>query len=219
MNSLRQAGTRLTTGAVVLLTAALMVAVNSSATAQTNTGEVSGVVRDISGGVLPGATVTAKHIATGFTVDRVTDATGRFFLPALRTGQWDITASLSGFAPQTQKGIVLELGRTLNLEFRLGVEGVTENVTVAARPALLQTNTAEISDVIENRQVVQIPLNGRNFRALAQPATPSFFRLAARAAMRSSRPVRCPTSVDSDPATTSICWTAPRSRTSSSTIW
>src|SRR6266508_5133224 len=141
---------------------------SSRAIAQTNTGEVSGVVRDISGGLLTGATVTARHAATGVVVERVTDSAGRFFLPALRTGQWDITASLTGFASQTQRGIVLEIGRTLNVEFRLGVEGVTENVTVAANAALLQTNTAEISDIIEYRQVVQFPLNGRSFLALAQ---------------------------------------------------
>jgi len=168
VNCLKQVGTRLTTGEIVLLTLALMLTLSTSAIAQTNAGEVSGVVKDISGGVLPGATVTARHGATGVVVERVTDSAGRFFLPALRTGQWDITASLVGFAPQTQKGIVLEMGRTLHMEFRLGVEGVTENVTVAVNTALLQTNTAEISDVIENRQVVQFPLNGRNFLALAQ---------------------------------------------------
>src|SRR5262245_36439663 len=85
--------------------------------AQTNTGEVSGIVKDGSGGVLPGATVTATHLATGTVIERVTDAEGRFFLPALRIGQWDITATLSGFAPQTQKGIALEVGRTVNVEF------------------------------------------------------------------------------------------------------
>ena len=119
-------------GMIVLLTAALLFSsVSATAIAQTNTGEVGGVVRDISGGVLAGATVTARHAATGPVVERVTDSAGRFFLPALRTGQWDITASLAGFAPQTHKGIVLEMGRTLNVEFRLGVEGVTENITVA----------------------------------------------------------------------------------------
>jgi hypothetical protein len=148
-------------------TVALMLAVSSSAIAQTNAGEVVGLVRDISGGLLPGATVTARHAAAGAVVERLTDSAGRFFLPALRTGQWDITASLAGFTPHTQKGIVLEMGRTLNLEFRLGVKGVAENVTVAVNPAILQTNTAEISDIIENRQVVQFPLNGRNFLSLA----------------------------------------------------
>src|SRR5437870_1886555 len=117
-------------GMLFLMTALVLVSVSASAIAQTNTGEVVGIVRDTSGGVLPAAAVTARHIITGAVIERVTDAAGRFFLPALRTGQWDITASLTGFAPQTQKGIVLEMGRTLNLEFRLSVEGVTENVTV-----------------------------------------------------------------------------------------
>jgi Carboxypeptidase regulatory-like domain len=186
-----------TSGTVLLMTALLLSSASGSAIAQTNTGEVTGVIRDISGGVLPDATVTARHGATGFVVERVTDSAGRFFLPALRTGEWDITASLAGFAPQTQKGIVLEMGRTLNLEFRLALEGVTENVTVAVSAPLLQTNTAEISDIIENRQVVQFPLNGRNFLPWRSSVTPSCFRPAVRAGMRSSRPVRCPTSADS----------------------
>ena len=58
---------------------------------------------------------------------------------------------------------MLEIGRTLNLEFTLGVEGLKEKVTVATDAPVLQTTTAEISDVIENREVVQLPLNGRNF--------------------------------------------------------
>ena len=152
---------------VVHLTVGLVLAGHVNALAQTNTGELGGVVKDISGGVLPGATVTAKHSATGVLIERVTDSEGRFFLPALRAGEWDITASLPGFAPQTHKGLVLEIGRTLNIDFRLGVEGLAESVTVAATSALLQTSSAEISDVIDNRQVIQLPLNGRNFLALA----------------------------------------------------
>jgi hypothetical protein len=140
----------------------------SVATGQTNTGEIGGVVKDTSGGVLPGATVTARHPASGTVVERVTDGEGRFFLPALRIGQWEVTAALSGFAPQTQKGIVLEIGRTLSIELSLGVEGLSEQVVVQTTAPLLQTRTAEISDVIENREVVQLPLNGRNFLALAQ---------------------------------------------------
>src|SRR5438552_9507176 len=113
---MKRLGARPAMGAIVLLMTVLLLSpVSSSAIAQTNTGEVGGVVKDISGGVLPGATVTARHAATGAVVERVTDSAGRFFLPALRTGQWDITASLAGFAPQTQKGIVLEMGRTLNV--------------------------------------------------------------------------------------------------------
>ena len=139
----------------------------SDVAGQSNTGEIGGVVTDVSGGVLTGATVTATHSASGTVVVRVADSDGRFFLPALRLGEWEITASLSGFAPYTQK-IVVELGRILAVTFRLGVQGIAEELTVESRAPLLQTTTAEISDTIENREVVQIPLNGRNFLALAQ---------------------------------------------------
>ncbi|HEY6360019.1 MAG TPA: carboxypeptidase-like regulatory domain-containing protein, partial [Vicinamibacterales bacterium] len=145
-----------------------LVSTAAGAAAQINTGEISGVVRDSSGGVLPGATVTATHSASGTTVERVTDSEGRFFLPALRIGQWDIEATLSGFAPQAQRGVVLEIGRSLTLEFSLGVQGLTEQVVVETTAPLLQSTTAEISDIIENREVVQLPLNGRNFLVLAQ---------------------------------------------------
>ncbi len=117
--------------------------------------------------MLPGATVTAKHPASGTMVERVTDGEGRFFLPALRIGQWDVTATMRGFAPQTVT-LALEIGRTLAVDFSLRVEGLAEQVTVQSTTPLLQTANAEISDVIGNREVVQMPLNGRNFLALAQ---------------------------------------------------
>src|SRR5262245_1835231 len=138
------------------------------ALSQFNAGEIGGVVKDVSGGVLPGATVTAVHTASGTSVERVSDGRGRFFLPALRIGQWDIRVSLAGFATQTRRGIILDVGRSLDLEFMLSLQGVSEQVVVQTVAPLLQTTTAEISDVIENREVVQLPLNGRNFLALAQ---------------------------------------------------
>jgi hypothetical protein len=138
------------------------------ASAQTNTGEIVGVVHDSSGAALPGVTVTARHTASGTVVVRIADADGRFYLPALRAGQWDITASLSGFEPQTQTGVTLAIGRTLTIAFTLRVKGFSEQVVVQVTVPLLQTTSAEISDVIDNREVVQLPINGRNFLALAQ---------------------------------------------------
>jgi len=138
-----------------------------SAAAQYNTGEISGVVKDSSGGVLPGVTIRARHPESGTLLERITDAEGRFFLPALRIGRWEISATLSGFAVQEQV-VVLEIGRSLSVELTLGVEGVAEQLTVAASMPLLQATIAEISDVIENREVAQLPLNGRTFITLAQ---------------------------------------------------
>ena len=153
---------------VRLVTALLLCLLHASvALAQYNTGEVGGVVRDASGGVLAGATVTAAHPATGTKLERVTEADGRYFLPALRIGQWDIDVTLSGFATQRQT-LILEVGRSLSVDFTLGLQAVAEEVRVEASAPLLQTNNAEISDVIENREVVQLPLNGRNFINLAQ---------------------------------------------------
>lgn len=140
---------------------------NLEAGGQTNTAEIGGVVRDVSGGVLPGAGVTARHAASGVSVVRVTDGEGRFFLPALRIGQWEIVVTLHGFAPQ-RRTVAVEIGRTVALDFTLTIEGLAEQITVDVPVPMLQTTTAEISDVIENLAVVQLPLNGRNFLALAQ---------------------------------------------------
>ncbi|MBI2188598.1 MAG: carboxypeptidase regulatory-like domain-containing protein [Acidobacteria bacterium] len=153
---------------VYALAAALVAAIAPASAAQTNTGEIAGVIEDASGGVLPGATVVATHPASGAIVERVTDAAGRFVLPALRIGTWDVTVTMPGFAPQTRAGIQIEIGRTFTLDVTLAVQGLEEQVVVQTVIPVLQSTTAEISDVIENREVVQIPLNGRNFLALAQ---------------------------------------------------
>ena len=137
------------------------------AIAQTNTGEIGGIVKDPTGAVLPSATIALKHPATGINATRISDDRGRFFFPALQTGQWEITISLPAFAPQT-RNVTLEIGRTLDLEFALSLEGVAQQVVVELGDPQLQSTTAEISHVIENRQVIEIPLNGRNFLSLAQ---------------------------------------------------
>jgi hypothetical protein len=135
---------------------------------QTNTGEISGVVRDAQAGVLPGAVVVAEHLDTGTRIERVTDEQGRYLLPSLRVGTYTITTELTGFRRVVRSGVTLMLGQQLQIDLVLEVGGLTEEVTVTGDAPLLQASTAEISDVIDNREVVQIPLNGRNFLALAQ---------------------------------------------------
>ena len=150
-------------------TAVLLLSYAVAATAaQTNTGEISGVVRDAQGGVLPGTTVVAEHVESGTRVERVTDEQGRYFLPSLRVGTYLLTVELTGFRRVLRSGVIVQLGQTLALDFTLEVGGLTEEIRVTGDVPLLQATNAEISDVIENRQVVQIPLNGRNFLALAQ---------------------------------------------------
>src|SRR5436190_22023356 len=151
-----------------LILAALLAAVLAHPlAAQTDTGEISGVVRDTQGGVLPGVTIVAAHQESGARIERVSDGQGRYFLASLRTGTYTITAELLGFRRTIRSGLELRLGQTLAIDLELEAGGVTEEVVVTGEQPLLRTN-AEISDVIENRQVVQLPLNGRNFLALAQ---------------------------------------------------
>ena len=155
------------TGRLIVL-GLLLAAGAASAAGQANTGDLGGVVRDESGAVLPGAAVVAMHVDTGFSVERVTDADGRFFMASLPIGAWEITAELPGFRRVVRTGVFLDIGRTLDLPFELELGTLSEEVTVTAEASLLQTNNAEISDVIASHEVEQIPLNGRQFLQLAQ---------------------------------------------------
>ena len=136
--------------------------------AQTNTAEIAGIIRDAQGGVLPGALVAANHLDSGTSVERPTDAGGRYLLTLPRVGAYRITVELAGFKRIVREGVVVQLGQIVTLDFTLDVGGVTEDVRVSAAVPILQNTNAEISDVIDHREVVQVPLNGRNFLALAQ---------------------------------------------------
>jgi len=136
--------------------------------AQYNTAEISGIVKDNQGGVLPGASVTATNAASGLRVERVSDTAGRFFLAALPVGAYTITAELSGFKQFIENGLVLSVGQKIDLVVTLQIGELTETVTVTGETPLLRTTSAEIAEVIDNRQVQQLPLNGRQFIQLAQ---------------------------------------------------
>jgi hypothetical protein len=145
-----------------------LLVLSTTIAAQTNTGEISGIVRDVQGGALPGARVIAEHVDSGVRVEYPTDEGGRYHLLSLRVGRYVISVELQGFRRVVRSGVLVQLGQTLSLDFTLDVGGPIEEIRVTANVPLLQTGNAEISDVIENQQVVQLPLNGRNFLALAQ---------------------------------------------------
>ena len=120
--------------------------------AQTNTGEISGIVRDVQGGALLGARVVAEHVDSGVRVEYPTDESGRYHLLSLRVGMYVISVELQGFRRVVRSGVVVQLGQTLSLDFTLDVGGPIEEIRVTANVPLLQTGNAEISDVIENRR-------------------------------------------------------------------
>jgi hypothetical protein len=153
---------------ISLLTVGVMAFGASTSLAQYNTGEIGGVVKDAQGGVLPGVSVSAMHLASGLKVERLSDAAGRFFLPALPVGEYSMTAELAGFRQLTQTGLTLRLGQRIEWSLTLEIGQLADTVTVTTEAPLLRTANAEIADVIDNRQLEQLPVNGRQFIQLAQ---------------------------------------------------
>ena len=151
-----------------MLTVGALILVARPSLAQYNTAEISGVVKDVQGGVVPGVRVAATHLASGLKVERASDDAGRFFLPALPVGEYTVTAELSGFRQFTQRGLTLRVGQKIELPIALSIGELSDAVTVTIDAPLLRTLNAEIAEVIDNRQVRELPLNGRQFIQLAQ---------------------------------------------------
>ena len=136
--------------------------------AQTNFAEIEGFVTDPVGGLLSGASVTVTHLASSLVLQRRSDQSGRFFLPGLPVGEYVLSVELSGFKKVTKTGVVLRVGQRLLIPIVLPIGALTETVNVSGVVGLLNTANAELGTVIDNRQVVQLPLNGRQFIQLAQ---------------------------------------------------
>src|SRR6476620_12229801 len=141
----------------VVLTVLATLSLPSFASAQTNTGQIKGVLRDGTHAVIPGANITATSVANGLTFASVTDTEGQFVFPSLAVGEWTISVSANGFKQLIRRGINLRLGQVidLDLELEVGDVAVPEVVTVTTAGQILQVATGEVSEVIEKRRVAE----------------------------------------------------------------
>jgi hypothetical protein len=130
-------------------------------------GEITGIVSDASGAVVAGAAVTVTNTATGAAREAVTNQAGAYSFPALTPGVYDVRVTASGFKVAVQTGAQLQVQQTLRIDFALAVGQVTESVEVSATAAALSTDSSTVGTVIENKRIVELPLNGRNALALA----------------------------------------------------
>jgi hypothetical protein len=144
----------------------LVVAVNGTASAQETTGTITGTTADQTGGVLPGVTVTAKNLDTGFTRTTVTNEAGSYSVPLLPIGRYEVTFELQGFQPSTARNITLHVNDRLQIDGRLSVGGVAESVEVSVARQLVQP-IAALQSTMGSQQVKELPLNNRNFVQLA----------------------------------------------------
>jgi Carboxypeptidase regulatory-like domain/TonB dependent receptor len=134
--------------------------------AQMATGTISGQVQDSSGGVVPNAKVAIVHTSTGQNRRLVTNERGEFLAPLMPIGEYEVSAEFTGFKRQTLSGILLRVDQTVSLPIRLEPGNLSETVQVEGRAPLLESETSSLGQVIENRKVVDMPLNGRNVFAL-----------------------------------------------------
>src|SRR3989454_730864 len=136
------------------------------ALAQTGGSRITGTVTDVSGALVPGATVTARNEATGVAYTQTTTEAGLYAFPSVPVGTYTVSVALQGFKTANKTGNILEVNTPLVINVSLEVGGITETVSVAAETEALQTTNATIGNVVERRAIVDLPLNGRNPLAL-----------------------------------------------------
>src|SRR3954466_12249784 len=109
----------------------------------TTEGAIGGTVTDQTKAVVPGATVTAKNLATNNTAPTGTDATGHFTVIRLNPGNYSVDVALSGFTPFNQSGIIVEVGRVTNLDVTISVGGQVESVSVVAQAPVINRESSD----------------------------------------------------------------------------
>lgn len=129
--------------------------------------EITGLVTDPSGAILPGAHVTLTETSTGLTRTSVTDSSGLYTFPALNVGTYSLKVTANGFQAYSKTGIVLDVSRTLRDDVRMKLGSDTETVTVQADALTLQTDSNVVSSLISSDQITHIATENRNFAALA----------------------------------------------------
>src|SRR3989449_3587022 len=131
--------------------------------AQTSTATILGTVKDASGALVPGVSITVKHTESGLTRSVVSGERGAYTVPLLPVGAYEITTTMPGFKQVVRSGINLVVGQQAVVDLTLEVGAPVEQVTVNEQAPLVNTTTASTSGVITEQQVKELPLNGRSF--------------------------------------------------------
>jgi hypothetical protein len=137
-----------------------------SARAQITTGTIEGRVVDPQGAVVRGAAVTVTSITTNVAHAATTNQDGLYTVPELLPGAYTISVVTPSFEKELRNGVTLQVGQTLDLDFKLSVGSTTQTVTVTTAAPLVQTQSASVGTVVDNQKIDEIPLNGRQFYSL-----------------------------------------------------
>ena len=134
--------------------------------AQQITASIRGTVVDASGAVVSSAAITAKQAETGFTRTVTSDGQGNFIIIELPVGHYRVETEAKGFQKFVQDGVTLDVNQTATLTMRLAVGTTTEKVEVHADATLIEAITTSLGKTVQEREILDLPLNGRNFTQL-----------------------------------------------------
>jgi len=134
--------------------------------AQFTTAQLSGTVLDPSGLPVAGASVTVREELTAYTRSTKTTASGEYLFPSLPPGSYEVTVEMSGFASYVQNGVSLQVGKSVNLPVDLKLGAQTQHVTVSANASMVTTTSATVGQVVDQRDITSLPLNGRHAQQL-----------------------------------------------------
>jgi len=148
------------------LTCVLMVLIPAAVMAQQISGNIRGTVSDSTGAVVQSAAVTAKQVETGLARTAFTDASGAYVLVELPIGHYSLEVSAKGFQKYVQEGITLDVNQTASVPVHLAVGTETERVQVQADAQLIQTTSSSLGSVVDQSELENLPLDGRNFSQL-----------------------------------------------------
>ncbi len=146
--------------------ALLLFAALTPAFAQVVGASISGTIRDASGAGLPGAQVTIQNLETGAARKLEADASGRYSAPSIAIGKYQVSALKPGFSPQTRTGIDLTIGQSVAIDITLEVGDLKQAVVVEESPTPVNLSTQQTSGLVGERQVKDLPLNGRSYDEL-----------------------------------------------------
>jgi hypothetical protein len=140
------------------------------------TGAIGGKIQDATGQVLAGVKLSVRHVGTGMTRTTLSSTEGRYFLPAAASGEYEIRAEMAGFRPYVRRGVAVTVGEVAVVDFAMELGPVDQTITVVAHANAVNTNSGELSYLVAEDAIRELPLNGRNYTdlALLQPGVVAY---------------------------------------------
>lgn len=151
----------------LLMFLTIMITGTTAGFAQFDTAVVLGTVKDQNGAVLRGANITLKNNATGITATTQTDSNGDYIFPSVKIGTYKVTAELQGFATAVADKVTVTVEARQRVDFTMQVGAATETITIVDSAPLLETESSSKGQIITERQMVNLPINGRTYSSLA----------------------------------------------------